>query len=71
MKQDGARKIDRRGFLRTLGAGAVGSTAAVAIAPFAGEAEAAESADEQRKARYNPNSQDIKNFYRVNRYPTR
>ena len=65
------KAVGRRDFLRRMGAGAVGGTAAMAIAPFAGEAEAAESADEQRKARYNPNSQDIKNFYRVNRYPTR
>jgi hypothetical protein len=69
-KPTGDKAEGRREFLRTLGAGAVGGTAA-AIAPFAGEAVAEESRDEQRKARYDANSQDIKNFYRVNRYPTR
>lgn len=70
-KPTDGKAVGRRDFLRRMGAGAVGGTAAVAIAPFASDAEAAESADEQRKARYNPNSQDIKNYYRVNRYPTR
>jgi hypothetical protein len=70
-KPTDAKAVGRRDFLRRMGAGAVGGTAAVAMAPFAGEAQAAESGDEQRKPRYNPNSQDIKNYYRVNRYPTR
>ena len=69
-KPTGDRAVGRRDFLRTLGAGAVGGTAAAVTAPFAGEAVAAESRDEQRKARYDANSQDIKNFYRVNRYPS-
>lgn len=64
------KAVGRRDFLRTLGAGAVGGTAAAAMAPFSGEAVAAESQDEARKSRYNPNSQDIKNYYRVNRYPS-
>lgn len=64
------KAVGRRDFLRTLGAGAVGSAAAAATAPFSGEAVAAESAQEERKARYNPNSPDVKNYYRVNRYPS-
>jgi hypothetical protein len=70
-KPTDTKAVGRRDFLRTLGAGAVGGTAAAAMAPFTGEAVAAESQDEQRKPRYNANSVDVKNFYRVNRYPSR
>jgi hypothetical protein len=57
----------RRQLFRILGAGA----AAGAIAPLATEADADnESNDEKRRARYQANSDDIKNFYRVNRYPS-
>jgi hypothetical protein len=63
------KRVGRRDFLRRMGAGALGGAAAAA--PFTGEAVAAESADEAKKPRYNANSQDVKNYYRVNRYPTR
>jgi hypothetical protein len=63
------KSVGRRDFLRRMGAGAVGGSAALVAAPFAGEAVAAESADEAKKPRYNANSDDIKNYYRVNRYP--
>jgi anaerobic selenocysteine-containing dehydrogenase len=65
------KSVGRRDFLKRVGAGAVGGTAALASAPFAGEAAAAESADEAKKARYDANSQDVKNYYRVNHYPAR
>lgn len=65
------KAVGRRDFLRKIGAGAVGGTAAAAMAPFAGEADAAESQDEAKKARYDANSQDIKNYYRVNGYPAK
>ncbi len=65
------KRVGRRDFLRRMGAGALGGAAAAAEAPFAGEAVAAESTDEAKKPRYNANSQDVKNYYRVNRYPTR
>ena len=60
------KAVGRRDFLRTLGAGA-----AVAVAaPLAGEARAdTENNDEKRKPRYRE-SEDVKNFYRVNRYPS-
>lgn len=62
----------RRDFLRRLGAGTAGGAAAAAMAPFAGgAAQAAESQDEARKPRYDANSPDVKNYYRVNSYPTR
>ena len=64
--------VRRRDLLRGIGAGAAAGAAAVAAAvPLAGEALAAsESNDEMRKARYQANSNDVKSFYRVNRYPS-
>ena len=61
------RKLGRRDFLRTLGAGA---TVVAAAAPLAGEARAdTESNDEKRKARYKE-TEHVKTYYRVNRYPS-
>ena len=66
------KAVGRRDFLRKMGAGAVGGTAAAAIAPFSGgEALAAENTDEAKKPRYNAESADVKAYYRVNRYPSR
>ncbi len=60
--------IRRRDVLRTLGLGA--GVAAAAAPPLADEALAAgESAEEKTKARYQANSADVQNYYRVNRYP--
>jgi predicted nicotinamide N-methyase len=59
-------KLARRDFLRALGAGA--GLAAVAAAAFGGEAAATETPQEAKKKRYNPNAEDVKNYYRVNRY---
>ena len=67
MKQDNKAKVDRRDLLRVLG---VGAGAAIAPAVLVPEAHAdSESNDEKRKARYDANSEDIKAFYRVNKYP--
>lgn len=60
------QKLNRRGFL-TAGAGAA-SAAAVAVAAPTSGAIAAESASDKTKARYNPNSENVKSFYRTNRY---
>lgn len=62
---DGATEkgLDRRSFFM-IGGSAV---AAAAIVPIAGEAEAAESDSEAKKARYKETAH-VKNFYRVNRY---
>jgi hypothetical protein len=61
------RKLARRDVLRALGAGA---GAAVAT-PIATAARAdTENNDEKRKARYKE-SDHIKAFYRVNRYPAK
>jgi hypothetical protein len=59
----------RRDVLRALGFGA-SAAAAVAAAPLIEPAAAqGESDAEKRKARYQPNSADVQNYYRVNRYP--
>jgi hypothetical protein len=60
--------LARREFLRTLGAGA--TVAVAASGPLAGEARAdTETYDEKRKARYRE-TEEVKTFYRVNRYPS-
>ncbi len=59
-------KLARRDFLRVMGTGA--GLAAAAAAPLATEASASQSDSEAKKKRYNPNSEDVKNYYRVNRY---
>jgi len=62
-------KLGRRDFLRALGAGA--GVAVATAAPLAGKAAAdTETADEKRKARYKE-SDHVKAYYRVNRYPTK
>jgi hypothetical protein len=65
MKQDDKRTVGRRVFLRVLGVGA----GAAATAPLATTAKAdSETNDEKRKARYQE-TDHIKTYYRVNRYP--
>jgi hypothetical protein len=59
-------KVARRDFLRVLGAGA---GAAATTVPLATVAKAdSEKDDEKRKARYKE-TDHVKAFYRVNRYP--
>jgi hypothetical protein len=60
--------LGRRDFLRALGAGA--GVAAASAAPLAATTEAAESERDKTKARYRE-SDHIKAFYRVNRYPAK
>jgi hypothetical protein len=68
MKDEKKTTVGRRDFLRRVGIGAVGAGAAVA-APLAGPALAdSENNVEKRKARYKE-SDHIKTYYRVNRYP--
>jgi len=68
MTKEPKRTLGRREFLRTIGVGA--TVAAAATAPLAGEARAdTESNDEKRKARYKE-TDHVKTFYRVNRYPS-
>jgi hypothetical protein len=69
MKEQASKsKVGRRDFLRALGAGA--GVAVTAAAPLATEAKAdSETNDEKRKARYQE-TDHVKTFYRVNRYPS-
>ena len=69
MKKSDKTGVGRREFLRTLGAGA--GVAAAAAGPLATAASAdSESNDEKRKARYKE-TDHVKAFYRVNRYPSK
>jgi hypothetical protein len=65
MKPDNKAKIDRRDLLRVLGAGAAASPVALVSQAQADSG----TSDEKRKTRYDANSDDVKAFYRVNRYP--
>lgn len=60
-----AKGLDRRRFFM-MGGSAV--AAAATAVPLATEAAADESQAERVKARYDANSADVKNYYRVNRY---
>jgi multisubunit Na+/H+ antiporter MnhB subunit len=59
--------VRRRDVLRALGVGA--GVAVAASSTLVEPATAQVSNDEKRKSRYQPNSADVQNYYRVNRYP--
>jgi hypothetical protein len=66
MKVERKATLGRRQFLGALGLGA----AVTAAVPLATEAIAdSETNDEKRKSRYRE-TEDVKAFYRVNRYPS-
>ncbi|WOH84513.1 twin-arginine translocation signal domain-containing protein [Bradyrhizobium sp. BEA-2-5] len=68
MSEDRTTTVGRRDFLRKVGFGTAGVGATLAT-PLVGSAQAdSENNDEKRKARYRE-SDDVKTFYRVNRYP--
>ena len=68
MASEQKSKLGRRDFLRALGAGA--GVAAVSAMPGATTAAAdSENDNDKRKARYKE-SDHVKTFYRVNRYPS-
>jgi hypothetical protein len=65
MAKNDREKLGRRDFLRAVGAGV-----AIASAPLGLEAKAdSETQDERRKSRYRE-TEHVKNYYRVNRYPS-
>ncbi|HMA72324.1 MAG TPA: formate dehydrogenase [Xanthobacteraceae bacterium] len=72
MKQPGhmndSATVGRRDVFRALALGAVAATGADSLATEA--AADSEGNDEKRKARYRE-SEEVKTFYRVNRYPKR
>jgi hypothetical protein len=65
---DEKQKVGRREFLRVLGAGA-GVAAATGAMATSAHADS-ESNDEKRKSRYRE-TEHVKTFYRVNRYPAK
>ncbi len=68
MKSEKKATAGRRDFLRKVGLGAVGAGATLAT-PLIGPAQAdSENDDEKRKARYKE-TDHVKTYYRVNRYP--
>jgi hypothetical protein len=68
MTSERKSKFGRRDFLRALGAGA--GVAATSAAPLATMAQADnEPNDEKRKTRYKE-TDHVKTFYRVNRFPS-
>jgi hypothetical protein len=66
MSESSKPAVGRRDFLRVLAVGA--GAAATSAAPLASDAAAAESEQEKRKSRYKE-TDHVKAFYRVNRYP--
>jgi sugar (pentulose or hexulose) kinase len=61
--------LRRRDVLRAIGVG-TGAAAMATSLPLVEPAAAQGVSDaEKRKARYQPNSADVQNYYRVNRYP--
>ncbi len=70
MSEDKQAIAGRRDFLRKVSIGVVGAGATLAM-PLVGSAQAdSETNDEKRKARYKE-SDHVKTYYRVNRYPTK
>jgi GH24 family phage-related lysozyme (muramidase) len=68
MSDEKKASVGRRDFLRKVGIGTVGAGATLAT-PLVGSAQAdSENNDDKRKARYKE-SDHVKAYYRVNRYP--
>jgi hypothetical protein len=69
MKENLERKFPRRDLLRL----AIAGSSAALISSQLPEPASAESVDlkSKRRPRYNPDSAEVRNFYRVNSYPTR
>jgi hypothetical protein len=69
MKHNSKRNIRRRDLLRGTIA-AAGATAAGTLLPEQAPAKPVDMKD-KRRARYQANSAEVQDFYRVNSYPTR
>ena len=69
MQSNFERKFPRRDLLGL----AIAGTGAALIGSQLPEPASAESVDltSKRRARYNPDSAEVRNFYRVNSYPAR
>jgi hypothetical protein len=69
MKERLGTMVGRRDLL-TLAIAGAGAAAASPLVPEQADAAPVDLA-EKRKPRYQPNSAEVRNFYRVNSYPTR
>jgi hypothetical protein len=69
MKTEGKAKVGRRDFLRILGSGVGVAATAGAVSTTPAHADS-ETHAEKIKARYRE-TEHVRAFYRVNRYPTR
>jgi hypothetical protein len=67
MKKEDKSKVGRRDVLRAIGAGA--GLAVTAATPLTPGAAAEESDSEKKKARYKE-TDHVKTYYKVNRYPS-
>jgi hypothetical protein len=61
--------VGRRALLRTVMTGAAAAAAGAVAAET--DAPKPEGRTDKRRARYQPNSPEVEEFYRVNRYPAR
>ena len=72
MKRHQMPTLERREVLQTL---ATGASMLAALPSLVGDARSEtknyENYQDRRKARYQPNSPEVQNFYRVNRYPAK
>ena len=68
MKKEPRPTVGRRDFLRTLGVGAGAAVAGSGSLARAAHADS-ETKDERTKSRYRE-TEEVKTFYRVNRYPS-
>jgi hypothetical protein len=68
MKTGVSTIVGRRGLLRAM---ITGTAVAAGIATVVLETTAAKpsTTEDKRRARYQPNSVEVRDFYRVNRYP--
>jgi hypothetical protein len=68
MRDQNKANVGRRDFLRKVGLGTVGAGATLATPLIAPAKADSENSDEKRKARYKE-TDHVKAYYRVNRYP--
>ena len=69
MKERPSTAIGRRDLLNAIVTGTAAATMVKAVSPETAAAEPGTAAD-KRRARYEPNSKEVQEFYRVARYPT-
>jgi GH24 family phage-related lysozyme (muramidase) len=68
MRDETKAKVGRRDFLRKVGIGTVGAGATLAASSMTPAQADSETDQEKRKARYKE-TDHVKAYYRVNRYP--